>query len=138
MGERRADRHVVRLGLGLALAYHTHDLAQGDSRSVAAKPVTAARAALAVQDAGAHQMLQDLLEIAFGNALALGDVARAHRMVADMERHVEYRLDRKHRFLAEPRHPPPPSQARFAADPAVTPVDPKPPAPRAVWPSSPT
>ena len=74
--------------------------------SVAAQAIAAARTALAVQDAGAHQVLQDLLEIALGNALALGDVAAAHRVLADMERHVEHRFDREHRLLAEPRHGP--------------------------------
>src|SRR5205807_5858656 len=121
---------------GLELAHHAHDLAQGDARSIAAQTIAAARATLAVQDAGAHQMLQDLLEITFGNALALGDIARAHGMLADMEGHVEHGLDGEHGFLAEPRHPLSLSQARFADDPAVTPVDPKPPAPRAVWLSS--
>src|SRR4029077_5506678 len=134
-GERRADRHVVGLGLGLELAHHPHDLAQGDALALAAQAVATARPALAVQDAGPHQMLQDLLEIPFGNALPLGDVAAAHRMLADVEGHVEHGFDSEHGLLAEPRHPRASSQA-FFADPTVTPVDPNPPAPRAVRSSS--
>jgi hypothetical protein len=49
-------------------------------------------------------MLQDLFEVAFGNALAFGDVAAAHRMLADMESDVEHRFDGEHGFFAEPRH----------------------------------
>src|SRR5262245_49363729 len=50
-------------------------------------------------------MLQDLLEIALGNALAFGDVAAAHRMLADVAGHVEHGFDGEHGLLAEPRHP---------------------------------
>jgi hypothetical protein len=50
-------------------------------------------------------MLQDLLEISLGNALALGDVTAAHGVNTDMERHVEDCLDGEHRLLAEARHP---------------------------------
>src|SRR5690606_4964452 len=72
---------------------------------VPAQPVAAARAALAGQDAGPHQMLQDLLEVSLGNPLALCDVTAAHRVIADVESHVEHRLDGEHRLLAEARHP---------------------------------
>src|SRR4029077_4504855 len=63
VGKRRADRQIVGPGSRVWPPPAPDAPARGEALPLAAQAVAAARAALAVQDAGAHQMLQDLLEI---------------------------------------------------------------------------
>ena len=48
--------------LGLELAHDPHNLAQGDAALLAAQAIAAARATHALQDTGAHELLDDFLD----------------------------------------------------------------------------
>ena len=66
------------LGL-LERAHDPHDLADGDPAAFARQSIAASGPTHANENAGAHQLLQDLLEIATRNALTLGNLGRLHR-----------------------------------------------------------
>ena len=90
----------------------------------------------------AHQLLQHRFEIAARDALALGDLGRAHRRGAAVIGDVEHRLDREEQFLGQPDHrigeaaargsvPRSSFAGRLAGQAEAMPVEPKPPAWRA-------
>src|SRR6185369_1032001 len=133
--QRRADHSTAGLAVDLECSHDSHDVAERDTPSLAAQPITAIRAALAGKDARTHEMLQHLLEIAPRNFLTARDVGAADSRVGAMHGNVEDRLDREHRFPAELWHllrcqRRSPLAARGAG--AARPVDPKPPLPRSL------
>ena len=102
-----------------------HDFADGDAAPLARKLIAAARSAHAFQNAGAHQRLHHLFEMALRHAMARGDLLRRTGSAARMERDVDHRCNGQQGFFGEPRH-----LVARALD--VSPVEPKPPSPRAV------
>src|SRR5262249_2854502 len=70
-----------------------HHLAEADGLGRALQGVAAARPAPRIDDAGALQILKDLLKIAEGDAFAPGDVLRLRRAVRVVKGEVEDRPD---------------------------------------------
>ena len=96
-------------------AHGAHDIAEADAAPLARQAIAAARAADADQDAVPHQLLQNRFEIAARDALALGDLGRAHRRPAAIIGDVEHRLDREQQLLGQPHHAVSPGQPKLAA-----------------------
>ncbi len=90
------------------------DFADRDAPALPCQQVAAARAAHAGENPGADQLLQDLFEIAFGDALTPGDLAALYRLVAGVIGDIEHRFDGV-------------TMAIYA--PPSGPVEPKPPSP---------
>ncbi len=83
-----------RLVGGFEFGDDAHDLARRDAATLARETITAAGAAHALQNAGAHEGLHHLLEIAMGHALAAGDFLRLHGFGARVAGDVDHRLER--------------------------------------------
>ena len=76
-------------------AHRSDDVAKADPTPLPRQSIAAARATDPEQDLVAHQLLQHRLEIAARDALALGDLRRAHRHLSAVVGDVEHRLDRE-------------------------------------------
>ncbi len=124
----RGPRSERRFGLSLFAVLdafgHAHHIAHRDAAAFARQPIAAARAAHAFEDAGAHQLLHHLFQIALRHALARGDFLGLHRLGPRVEGDVDHRFQRQQGFAGEFQH------VRQSLH--VMPVEPKPPAPRAV------
>ncbi len=68
-------------------------------RRFARQAIAAARAADAAQDAGTHQLLHDLFQVAPGQTQASSDVLTLHRFGAAMIGDVGDRLERENQLL---------------------------------------
>src|SRR6059036_2179226 len=99
MSERAAGGIRDRVLAGFEPAHRAHDVAEADAPTLARQAIAATRAADADEDALAHQLLQHRLEIAAGDALALGDLDRTDRRSAAVIGDVEHGLDREQEFL---------------------------------------
>ncbi len=95
----RPARGLDRIRHALELAHRAHDLAYGNPPPLARQLVSALRPAMSGQDSAAHQMLQNLLQVAARNALAARYVARLHRLRAAIIGDVEHGLDREQQSL---------------------------------------
>src|SRR5690606_12565251 len=71
-----------------------HHVAQGDRRRIARQHVAAAGAALAGHQPGAPQALEDLLEVARRDALALADRLHRHGLALSVVGEIEDAADR--------------------------------------------
>src|SRR6202789_578579 len=83
---------------------HAHHIADRNAPALAREAVAAARAAHALEHAGAHQLLHHLLEIALRHALARGDLLGLHGLGTRVERDVDHRLERQQGFAGKLQH----------------------------------
>ncbi len=100
-----------------------HDIAHRNAAAFARQAIAAARTAHALEDAGANQLLHDLLEITLRHALAGGDFLGLHGFGPGIEGDVDHRFQRQQGLSGQAQH-----HDVFT----VMPVEPKPPAPRAL------
>ncbi len=103
-----------------------HHIADPDAPPLARQAIAAARAAHALQDARAHQLLHHLFQIALRHALAGGDLLGLHRFGPRVVGDVDHRLERQQCLARKSNHP------RRSPCSTVRPVEPKPAVPRAV------
>ena len=122
-----SERGVDRLALLVLEALgHAHDIADRNAPPFLGEAIAAARTAHALQNAGAHQLLHHLFEITLRHALARGDFLGLHRFGPRIEGDVDHRFERQQGFAGEFQH------GSGLLQPSWRPVEPKPPAPRAL------
>src|SRR5690606_35490076 len=124
------DRAADFGGENLRILFHfgsaddANDIARRYPAPLARKAIAAARAANALQNSAMHKLLHDLFKVAQRNALTLRHFLGLHRIGAGIKRDIDDSFQRIEHFPRQMQHPYPAL--------SVTPVEPKPPSPRAV------
>ena len=96
MRRPRSERGRICFFLVVLDAFgHPHHIAHRNAAAFPRQPIAAARAAHAFEDAGAHQLLHHLFQIALRHALAGGDFLGLHRLGPGIEGDVDHRFQRQ-------------------------------------------